>query len=100
MGLGAGCDVGGDAAQGVGDVLERPRSRAQRIQGLKRFGLFQIDIETTMDTCIITRIADETTNNRRIPIILNRNALTIHILPPATQRGKNVRVKRGELKWR
>jgi len=53
-----------------------------------------------MDTCVTTPIADETTNIRRIPVVLNRNALTINILPPSTRRGKKVRVKRVELKWR
>jgi len=101
VGLGAGGDVGGDAAQGAGDVLERSRPRAQRLQGLQGVRLLQIDIETAMDNTVIsTLIAKETRSNRRILAFLNRNALTINILPPSGRRGKNIRVKRVELKWR
>ena len=43
VGLGAGGDVGGNAAQRTGDGLERPRPGGQRIQSLKSDGLLQIE---------------------------------------------------------
>ena len=92
VGLGAGGDVRGDAAQGVRDVLERSGSCAQDVQRVKSGGLLQVEAERVdLDARSEARRGKGGTDGG----IRSGNALTVHVIPGSLRVEQAPRLQRG-----
>ena len=95
VGLGAGDDVGGDAAQGVRRVLKRPGSCAQGGQRLKSGGLLQVKterVDLAAQSVVLRGKGGEDGGVR------SGNALTIDVVPGPLRIEETSRLERRH--WR